>query len=52
MTNERSYSRGRITQIAFEAALEMDFPDMALHFIETGKVFITWEMVTKMIARR
>lgn len=33
---ETSYSRFRLNQVAFEAAIDKDYTDVAFHFIETG----------------
>jgi hypothetical protein len=52
LTIENSYSRYRLNQIAFEIALDKDYRDVAFHFIETGQIQITWEMIRKMIANR
>ena len=50
--DESKYSRYRLNQTAFEAAIDKDYVDVAFHFIETGEATITWELVRKMIARR
>lgn len=50
--DDSKYSRFRLNQWAFEAAIEKDYADVAFHFIETGEATITWELVRKMIARR
>ncbi|CDW87773.1 transient receptor potential cation subfamily member 4 [Stylonychia lemnae] len=52
LTIESSYSRYRLNQVAFEVSLEKDYLDIAFHFIETGQVLITWDMVRQMINRR
>lgn len=50
--DESKYSRYRLNQTAFEAAIDKDYIDVAFHFIETGEATITWDLVRKMIARR
>jgi hypothetical protein len=50
--DESKYSRYRLNQTAFEAAIDKDYVDVAFHFIETGEATITWELIRKMIARR
>jgi hypothetical protein len=49
---ENSYARHQLNKLAFEISLEKDYYDVAFHFIETGQVNITWDMIRKMISRR
>jgi hypothetical protein len=42
---ENSFSRFRLCQIAFQISLNKDYGDIADHFIMSGKVHITWEMI-------
>jgi hypothetical protein len=49
---ESKYSRFRLNQLSFEAAIDKDYADVAFHFIETGEASITWELVRKMISKR
>jgi hypothetical protein len=52
LTDEKSFDRYSLNQIAFETALDKDYMDIAFHFIENNLVSINWEMVRKMLANR
>lgn len=52
LTDESSFDKFTLNQIAFEVAIDKDYMDIAFHFIENGLVHITWDMIRKMLANR
>ena len=44
--------RLRLNHLAFDAALDKDFVDIADHFIQSSSVQLTWTMVRKMLQNR
>lgn len=41
-----------MTQLAFEAALDKDYVDIAYEFIRESEIHLTWNMVRKMLANQ
>ena len=52
LTDDSSFDKFTLNQIAFEIAIDKDYMDIAFHFIENGLVHITWDMIRKMLANR
>ena len=52
LTSDDAFDKFKLNQLSFEIALEKDYKDVALMFIENGLVHITWEMIRKMLANR
>ncbi len=50
LTDDDSYDRFKLNQLAFEVAIDKDYVDIAMNFIENGMVQINWEMIRKMLA--
>jgi hypothetical protein len=48
---ENNFARKQLDQLAFEAALERDFTDIADHFItkSQNQIHLTWNMIMKML---
>ena len=49
---DSNLNRIRLNQLAFEAALDKDYVDIAYHFISSSQVQLTWNMVRKMLAQK
>ena len=51
-SSKTSIIRIRLNQITFEAALDKDYQNIAVHFIQSSAINLTWNMVRKMLKQK